>query len=137
MKVSVLTDALNELLSYAPEQTEKRVTFSASRADGYMVTKFMVFNKSVKLVDVHGDCKGVTGYECEEFKGQDIMKLLGLNPKSVEQIFHEVEGKGICNKITYFTQKSGQKVKVWSTVLKVFENTYIEITSLSNSILHL
>lgn len=126
---------LDELLKFNPNPTQKRIICETENAKGFMVSKFILLPSGVKLMDIQGDCKGVTGYDCEELKEFDIMKALGLDEKSVERIYKEVEEKGICNKKTFFTQKSGEKVEVFSTVLKLFENMYVEITSLYKTVI--
>jgi len=129
---------LDGLMSFMPESEEPRIICDTSQANGFMVTKFMVFpDGHARLIAVQGDVEGVTGYTKDEFLKADIMKVLALKQDTVQKIFEEVEKTGVCNKITYFRRRSGEEVKVCSTVIKVFENTYVELTTLSNQILHL
>lgn len=130
--------AVESVLSFMPNVEEPRIICDVSQAHGFMVTKFMVFpDGHARLINVQGDVEGVTGYTKDEFIKADIMKILALKQDTVQRIFEEVERTGVCNKITYFKKHSGEEIKVCSTVIKVFENTYVELTTLSNQILHL
>jgi hypothetical protein len=125
-------------LPFMPQPEEPRILCDVSQASGFMVTKFMVLpDGHARLVNVQGDVEGVTGYTKDEFMKADIMKILALKQDTVQKIFEEVERTGVCNKITYFKKRSGEEIKVCSTVIKIFENTYIELTTLSNQTLHL
>lgn len=101
---------------------------------GIMTTRFVKVLDSFKLVDVKGDCLGVTGYSLDEIKGQDIMRLLKLSPSQLGFMYQQAETKGFCAKITNFTKKNNTVVQVFSILKKIAENTYEETTILSDSI---
>jgi len=129
---------LDSVLDFNPPVEEPKIVCDVTSAHGFMVSKFMVFpDGHVRMINVQGDIEGVTGYTKDEFINADIMNLLALKQDTVKKIFDEVDNNGICNKITEFRKKGGDKVEVCSTVIKVFENTYVELTSLSNKIMHL
>lgn len=129
---------LDSVLDFNPPVEEPKIVCDVTSAHGFMVSKFMVFpDGHVRMINVQGDIEGVTGYTKEEFINSDIMNLLALKQDTVKKIFDEVEGSGICNKMTKFKKKDGSYVDVWSTVIKVFENTYVELTTLSNKIMQL
>ena len=110
------------------EVREKNILCDVTRANKFMVAKFVALPNGVKLVGLQGDVEGVTGYSKEEFMGKDIMELLGLYRGSISEIIGHVEHAGICSKDTIFKTKQGKNIPVRSTIIKVATNTYVEFT---------
>lgn len=119
------------------EGAKPKTLCDVSSAKGFMVSKFIITPYGIKVTDVQGDCKGITGYEPDEFQNIDVMKLLKLNPKQIEVMHHKVITEGICAKRTVFTKKDGTKVKVFSQVVQISDGIFAETTILENKILTL
>ncbi len=104
---------------------------------GIMVTRFNKRGNEFNLVSVKGDCEGVTGYSIDEFRGQDVMKLLNLSPSQIYTMYGQLEQNGVCTKITEFTKKNGFVYEALSIMRKIAEDTYEEVTVPFNSVVRL
>lgn len=104
---------------------------------GLMESKIVITDQGVNLLSVTGDVQGVTGYTAEEFKGKDIMDLLGLNKDQILTIITRTEATGFCLKKTKFTQKGGKVITVISLMLKIADNQYREYTTFENQMIEL
>jgi DNA-binding MarR family transcriptional regulator len=117
---------------FSPDYHRKKV-----EQHGIMVCRFVSGIKSFTLTSATGDVFGITGYTPEEFQNKDIIKLLKLSPTQIQQMVTRLETAGFCAKNTTFTRKDGSLVKVSSIIKKVADNTYEEITVLSDSFVDL
>ena len=95
---------------------------------GVMTTRFVKRGNEFKMVSIKGDCEGVTGYSSDEFIGQDMLKVLKLNPAQIQAMYERLEQTGVVTKITKFTKKNGFIYEVLSIMTKVAEDTYEEVT---------
>lgn len=104
---------------------------------GIMVTRFNKRGNEFNLVSVKGDCEGVTGYSIDEFRGQDVMKLLNLSPSQIQAMHERLEATGVVTKITKFTKKNGFVYEVLSIMRKIAEDTFEEVTVPFNIVVRL
>ncbi len=119
------------------EGSKPKTLCDVSHARGFMVSKFIITPYGVKVVDIQGDCEGVTGYGPEEFIGLDMMKVLKLNPAQIQAMHSEVMASGVCAKKTKFTRKNGSEVDVYSQIVQLSEGVFAETTILANKIMEL
>lgn len=104
---------------------------------GIIVTRFNKRGNEFSLVSVKGDCEGVTGYSIDEFRGQDVMRLINLSPTQIQAMYETLEATGVVTKITKFTKKNGFVYEVLSIMRKIAEDTFEEVTVPFNSVVRL